>query len=987
MDISSKNQILPPLQYLQTAKNQAAKGNFVAAVEAYQKAAKCYEQSNEQEKRIDILLEVSHLYGTIGSSQAAENHCQQAFQLAKTHLSSNHILLAKANLSMGKIKNIYKSGLDNLAYLKEALRIYQLQPVEYSLDIANTYTNIGLACFHLREYEDMNRHLQKCLHIFYQLEEKGLLAEQKLYNTRIHSHTFIAIYYLSKQDHENAMVHIQLGLKLLQSLEGEGNTFEQIEIYYNFGNLYFLQQEWDSATRHYEQTIQLANEFYGKDNFKLTIYRHRLASAYIRQGNFQESLVQFQVCANIAQKVYGIKNEPAADCYFLISEIYFRQKKYSKALISLQQSLISLFPNFQDTDVYVTPKATIQITDASILIKTLRWKAQILFSLYQENTQNIQDLQAAYEVLLNLHQLVEQLLKAYPNDKGKLPSTALLKQVYLFSIRVALHLANTAENENLATTYRRKTFHFSEKYRGNLLLQKMRATAAKSSLSLPLDLLEKEQQLQRELAELNVQIQQAQSIGRKLDTLQISQWQAAYLDKYGEYERLTAQIEQEHPDYFQLKYQSQTVRISDLQKILPPRTALISYALLIEDFQHLFITTSNDFHALELSIPTNLAQKVEEFKDWIQAGIVDLFTEAATELYQILLQSIEKHLQNIDHLIFIPDGCLNYLPFECLLTPPKEAKPLENDSFFSLPYLIQSYQVSYHHSATLFHYDHQKRQNIGGKTRPLPNSFLGFAPVAFDAQTTSSNMGYIVKSAPAPSNSIPSTSNNLAIQPLKNFPKILKSSTSKSAALADLNETEREVKTVFQLFAAKGFEATALFYNQATKANLQKYLKGHKYVLLSTHGFVDEKNPAHSGLYLYENSTSKSVTNNLQNKTISNNFNSPETSILHTSEAYLLELDADLVVLSSCESGIGRLQQGEGMMALHRAFLEAGVSNIIYSLFKIPQDTTSLLTQYLFRYILEGEGYALALQKAKLDLIEKEEVEPRDWAGLVLLGK
>ncbi|MGB0931014.1 MAG: CHAT domain-containing protein, partial [Chitinophagales bacterium] len=555
--------------------------------------------------------------------------------------------------------------------------------------------------------------------------------------------------------------------------------------------------------------------------------------------------------------------------------------------------------------------------------------------------------------------------------------------------------------------YRRQTFHFSEKYRGTVLLQKMMDTAAKNTANLPTNLLQKEQKLQQELAQLNAQIQKTQAEGVELNTVQISQWQAQYFDKQQAYEQLMGHIEAEHPDYFQLKYNPQTATIADLQKTLSPKTALVSYSI-APNFHHVFVVTQNDFHSLELPTISNLSEKIQEFKEWMQAGIVDLFTQTSTELYQILLQPIEVHLSHSKHLILIPDDSLHYLPFECLLTPQNEdvSSESENDSFSSLPYLIQSYKISYHHSATLFHYHYQKQASQNKQTnKALPNSFFGLAPVSFNAKSQiNKEMGYIAKSAGIPSNNYTtSKAQKLTIPNPHRCTKILKSSTSQSAALADLKETETEVKTVFQLFADKGFEATALFYNQATKENLQKYLKGHKYVLLSTHGFVDEKNPAHSGLFLYQTpnpnpniyqeSPISSENPNIHQETKASTKNQQhppsiqETSILHTSEAYLLELDADLVVLSSCESGIGRLQKGEGMLALNRAFMQAGASNIIYSLFKIPQDTTSELTQHLFQHILEGDNYATALQKAKLALIEQDEIEPRDWAGLVLLGK
>ncbi|MFK7903801.1 MAG: CHAT domain-containing protein, partial [Chitinophagales bacterium] len=112
----------------------------------------------------------------------------------------------------------------------------------------------------------------------------------------------------------------------------------------------------------------------------------------------------------------------------------------------------------------------------------------------------------------------------------------------------------------------------------------------------------------------------------------------------------------------------------------------------------------------------------------------------------------------------------------------------------------------------------------------------------------------------------------------------------------------------------------------------------------------------------------------------------PDNDKLYLTDVMNLHLNADLVVLSSCESGVGKLEVGEGVMALHRAFLYAGAQNIVYSLFKVPQDSTSELVQTFFRYVLEGDTYSTALRKAKLGLIENESMEPIDWAGFALIG-
>ncbi len=109
-------------------------------------------------------------------------------------------------------------------------------------------------------------------------------------------------------------------------------------------------------------------------------------------------------------------------------------------------------------------------------------------------------------------------------------------------------------------------------------------------------------------------------------------------------------------------------------------------------------------------------------------------------------------------------------------------------------------------------------------------------------------------------------------------------------------------------------------------------------------------------------------------------------SVLSMGEMYQLQLQADLVVLSSCESGIGKLAKGEGMMAINRGFLYAGAKNVIYTLFKVLDKPSSELCEALFAEILEGKTYTEALRLAKLRLIQRTDVDPKSWSGFVLLG-
>ena len=114
-----------------------------------------------------------------------------------------------------------------------------------------------------------------------------------------------------------------------------------------------------------------------------------------------------------------------------------------------------------------------------------------------------------------------------------------------------------------------------------------------------------------------------------------------------------------------------------------------------------------------------------------------------------------------------------------------------------------------------------------------------------------------------------------------------------------------------------------------------------------------------------------------------------EDGILYLGEVYNLNLNADLVVLSACETGLGKIARGEGLIGLTRGFLYAGAQNLLVSLWQVNDASTSQLMIDFYRNMLNGESKPTALREAKLALIENDPkyAGPYYWAPFVLIGK
>ena len=118
----------------------------------------------------------------------------------------------------------------------------------------------------------------------------------------------------------------------------------------------------------------------------------------------------------------------------------------------------------------------------------------------------------------------------------------------------------------------------------------------------------------------------------------------------------------------------------------------------------------------------------------------------------------------------------------------------------------------------------------------------------------------------------------------------------------------------------------------------------------------------------------------------------PEDGFLQSSEIFDLKLDSDLVVLSACETGLGKVIKGEGMVGLTRAFIFAGTPSIVVSLWTVADESTSKLMIYFYKYLNEGHPKDEALRKARLELMNEAEDEellysdPFYWGPFILNG-
>ncbi|WP_238929394.1 CHAT domain-containing protein [Flavobacterium pokkalii] len=265
-------------------------------------------------------------------------------------------------------------------------------------------------------------------------------------------------------------------------------------------------------------------------------------------------------------------------------------------------------------------------------------------------------------------------------------------------------------------------------------------------------------------------------------------------------------------------------------------------------------------------------------------------------LYKMLKLPVNSNYKN---LIIIPDGILNFLPFEALITEESNTT-----NFAQMHFILNDFNIGYENSAQFYLSPNQKNNNPEKKV-------LGIFPVF---EKTSLELSY----------------------------------------------SKNEMQSIRQ-----NFEGSYLANTNATFENFKKNAANYSILHLSTHADAgDIVSPASIKFF--------------------------DQDILY-SELYHLNLNPDLVVLSACETGIGKLYKGEGSMSVARGFQFAGAQNLLFSLWKVNDYTTSVFMDSFYRNIKSGQSYLEANANAKRDFLKNPNISnakksPYYWSAFVYYG-
>ena len=306
--------------------------------------------------------------------------------------------------------------------------------------------------------------------------------------------------------------------------------------------------------------------------------------------------------------------------------------------------------------------------------------------------------------------------------------------------------------------------------------------------------------------------------------------------------------------------------------------------------------------------------------------------------YRAWVAPLTAHLDGVRNVIITTHGWSAQLPLEMLLTD----KPAEGLAKADWPWLDKKYRITYAPSCTTL--DILCEQRAERKAKQWPRPLFALADPPFSAEQLAR-----MKSEQKP----PLGQLFMSVDPARRSDSMLTRLLRFDAKAVPrrLPGTRREARMIAGLLGAQ--QSVLLLGPNASERKLFEAsktgkLKQCQYVHLATHGFADSDRPEFSGLALARVPADKDY-----------------DGILHMREVFQLKLDADLVVLSACQTGLGRDLSGEGMLGLSTAFFFAGTPSIVMSLWNVPDAPTALLMHRFYSNLKASKTKAAALREAK----------------------
>jgi CHAT domain-containing protein/Flp pilus assembly protein TadD len=945
----------------------------------YQKQALALSQAaRDSMLEINSLNAVGFLYLSLGELEKAVLSSQQALRLSHTLSYSFGEALALSNL--GEIHDIRGDLSKALEYFEQAMQL--LQGGNHDAEQAHVLLNIGYA--HADSGDE-----RKALDAF----NKALSLAQATgdLRTQARAYTVIGQVYSYSGEKQKALEFHGQALDIFRNM---GNRYGEAVTLDGIAFVYQSLGEYQTAIETYNSAFELFQRVGNLEGSAFAIYY--VGKIHIRLGNDQKGLECLQRGLSLIRRLGDRRGE--AHMLRDLGGLYFHLANHGEAL-HFYLTALSLVRSSGDLreEGYV-------LNDMGQVHEALgaKQKAGEYYGQALALGQSTDDLSLQAAILHNLAHLersagdtaaalgnIEAAIRITEGVRTGVSSPDLRSsyvasnhqnyEIYI-DLLMQMHKYHPSEGWDV------QALQASERSRARSLIDMLVEGHIDIRQGVDSDLVERERSLQHLL---DVKVERQVQLGNEHHEEKESAALAKEInDLTIEYDQVRAQIRSRSPRYAALT-QPMPLSLEEIQhQVLDEETLLLEYAL-GDQRSYLWAVTPTSLTSYELPSGADIEKQAQRVRKRLVARQPRLeqptrqrhlsitetdaqYWQQAASLSQMLLGPIGDVL-GTKRLLIVTEGALQYLPFGALPVPRTEGKrssikerqdgtKIGERSFVNeagdRPLLLEHEIVSLPSASVLAVL---RRQNL--KRETPPKAVFVFADPVFekdDPRLRSASRHGVPAEASSTAASRERSSDLGDVGPLRD-----------GLNVGRLPSTRLEGEAIMALASGEGKMAIGFNASRATATSPE--LSEYRIVHFATHGVVNNEHPELSGIIL----------------SMLDEQGHPQNGFLRLRDIYNLNLQVDLVVLSACDTGLGKEVKGEGLVGMVRGFLHAGAARVIASLWKVDDEATAELMKQFYQEMLQKDmAPAAALRQSQVAMWQQRRWRsPFYWGAFVLQGE
>ena len=934
-------------------------GEYLTAMTFYKQALSISRSLKDGRSEAETLNKIGRTYITLGDSQKALSFCTQALDAIRAY--GNEQERAQVLNNLGEVQYDRGELQSSLEFYKQALPLWEKAEDREGqaltlLNFGYTYSDLGdgpkaLATYNRaldlwkatdhrrgqaltltaigRLYSRMGES-QKALDFFERAMKLIHMVGDPIEEARTLSG--FANVYDRLGAGERALEHYHRALPLFRSANyknGEATTLGDA------GRAYLLMGDTQKALDYHHQALTI---FRALGNWRMeAVERKELGKCYESQGERAKALTQYELARAAYRSQKDLRGE--AETLSLIGRIYEGLGRKREAFDYYSKAL----PLSRQTEYRVVEAATLYY----------------LARLARDDG----NLTGARDYMDQVLNVVESLRGKVGSQNLRSSYFASVRQQYEFYIDLLMSLDRERPSDGFAAA----AFVASERARARSLLETLAAARVGVRSKADPALLERENSLRRELndaAERRMQLGRADQDQVPTLTKQIDELTARLSE-------VEAQIRAGSLEYT-ASLQTQPLGLKTIQEhITDDNTVLLEYSL-GDERSYLWEVSKTEVHSYELAGRAQIETAARSVYELLTANqlVADQTFEQRQErmararerlpseianLSKLVLGPIESRLGK-KRLLIIADGALQYIPFQILTKSSmagSQGSETATNAGQPVP-LVVDHEIINEASASAL----VLLLSETTTRKPTSKTVAVLADPVFENDDPR---------LPAPSKTIlrPEKGEGTELhRALRDF--TWEGGIPRLPASADEADAIISVAPWWSTLKAVGFEASRV---TAMNPEIGEY----RFVHFATHGFLNAEYPELSGVVL----------------SMFDAQGQPQQGFLRLHDIYNLKLPVDLVVLSACNTGLGKDVKGEGLIGLTRGFMHAGAASVVASLWKVDDEATAELMRYFYQFMFtDGLAPAAALRQAQLKMLQQKRWEsPYYWSGFIIQGR